>query len=103
MLPGVGPGTVGQGIADPIIGDGLAIVTCQQVAPVGIAVGVTVREQQMEGEKLSLHLLAHEKSKKVTPTLAIHEYLQERNLTVIFLQASPLGDKRQFVEIIPSP
>lgn len=40
MLPSVGPSTIAQNIANGIIGDILAIVTCEQVAPVGIAVPI---------------------------------------------------------------
>lgn len=40
MLPGVGPGTVRQRIADLIVGDGAAIVRCQQVAPIFITVSI---------------------------------------------------------------
>ena len=40
MLPGVGPFTVRQGVADLVVGDGVAIVFRQQVAPLAVAVGI---------------------------------------------------------------
>ena len=40
MLPGVGPRAVGQGIAYGVVGDGLPVICCQQVRPIGVAVGV---------------------------------------------------------------
>ena len=39
MLPGVSPGTVGQGVADGIAGDGFSVVARQQVAP-GAVIGI---------------------------------------------------------------
>ena len=40
MLPAVGPCAVGQGIAYGVVGDGLPVICCQQVRPVGVAVGI---------------------------------------------------------------
>ena len=40
VFPGVRPCAVIQRIAHTVIGDGIAIVSCQQVAPVGITVGI---------------------------------------------------------------
>ena len=40
MLPGIGPGAVGEHIADGIAGYGAAVVPGEQVAPFGIPVGV---------------------------------------------------------------
>ena len=40
MLPGVGPGAVGEHIANGIAGDGLTVVTRQQIAPGGVAIGI---------------------------------------------------------------
>lgn len=40
MLPGVGPGAVGEHIANGIAGDGLTVVTRQQIAPGGVAIAV---------------------------------------------------------------
>lgn len=40
MLPDVGPGAVGEHIANGIAGNRLAVVACQQVAPGGIAIGI---------------------------------------------------------------
>ena len=40
MLPGIGPRAVVQGIAYGVVGDGLPVICCQQVRPIGVAVGV---------------------------------------------------------------
>ena len=40
VLPGVGPCAAGQGIAYGIVGDGFPVICCQQVRPIGVAVGV---------------------------------------------------------------
>ena len=40
MLPGVGPCAVVQGVAYGIVGDGFPIERCQQVRPIGVAVGI---------------------------------------------------------------
>ena len=40
VLPGVGPCAVGQGIAYGIVGDGFPVICCQQVRPIGVAVGI---------------------------------------------------------------
>ena len=40
MLPGVGPCAVVQGIAYGVVGDGFPIERCQQVRPIGVAVGI---------------------------------------------------------------
>ena len=43
MLPGIRPGSVGQGVADAVVSDGLAVVSRQQISPVAVAVGVIDR------------------------------------------------------------
>ena len=40
MLPAVGPRSVVQGVAYGIVGDGFPVICCQQVRPIGVAVGV---------------------------------------------------------------
>ena len=40
MLPGVGPCSVGQGVAYGVVGDGLPIERRQQVRPISVAVGI---------------------------------------------------------------
>ena len=45
MLPGICPCTVRKRIADGVIGNGLAVIACQQVAPVRITVGIGNRIQ----------------------------------------------------------
>ena len=40
MLPCVSPCAVAQGIADSVVGNGRAVVGGQQVAPLGIAIGI---------------------------------------------------------------
>lgn len=40
VAPGVSPGAVGNWVADTVMTDCFPIVACQQVAPMGIAVGI---------------------------------------------------------------
>ena len=40
MLPGIRPRAVVQGVAYGVVGDGLPIICCQQVPPIGVAVGI---------------------------------------------------------------
>ena len=40
---GYGSGAVGQGIANVVMGNGLAVIGGQQIAPVAVAVGVIDR------------------------------------------------------------
>ena len=40
MLPRVGPRAVGQGVTNVVMGDGLTIISGQQVTPVAVAVGI---------------------------------------------------------------
>lgn len=40
VLPGVRPRSVVQGVAYGVVGDGLPVICCQQVRPIGVAVGV---------------------------------------------------------------
>ena len=43
MLPGIGPGAVRKRIADGIMGNGLAVITRQQIAPSTVAIDIGVR------------------------------------------------------------
>jgi hypothetical protein len=92
MLPSISPVAKGQRIADLVIGEGSAVVFGQQVAPVGITVGIVCNLLGVPGG--------------VTPsgTLLFGVYLPKKgNGVVMYQQASPFGDKRQFLGIIPSP
>ena len=40
VLPGIRPRAVVQGIAYAVVGDGLPVICCQQVRPIGVAVGI---------------------------------------------------------------
>ena len=40
VLPGIRPRSVVQGVAYGVVGDGLPVICCQQVRPIGVAVGV---------------------------------------------------------------
>jgi len=40
MLPGIRPRAVVQGVAYGVVGDGLPVICCQQVRPIGVAAGI---------------------------------------------------------------
>ena len=40
VLPGIRPRAVVQGIAYGVVGDGLPVICCQQVRPIGVAVSI---------------------------------------------------------------
>ena len=45
MFPGVSPGAITEYIANGIAGNGIAIISCQQIAPVGVTIAVADRIQ----------------------------------------------------------
>lgn len=50
-----------------------------------------------------LHLFPHIKAKMQVSILNVHKMFTYHGLSAMYQQASPFGDKRQVVGIIPSP
>ena len=55
MFPGKGPAPVREGVAHAVVSNGAAVVSCQQVAPIRIAIGVGVA---VSGEDIACIVIA---------------------------------------------